>query len=141
MIKSPVVAKKGNKWWIGFLNGYKIEPIEEIQKLSDVKNRTDYKGLITFIRTKGFDRKEADKIMKKTGYDSIYILNKPIGLNEKQFEEFWWMDRFNKCKTCINDCKQSHMIKELKCKQFKRGQSGNKKDKKKEIYMLCIQME
>lgn len=121
MIKAPAVGKIGTKWWIGFLNGYKFEKIEEISKLADIKERSDYKGLITFLRTTGGDRDESDKILKKTKCDSIYILQKPIGLNEKQFKEFWWMDYFKKCKTCVNDCKQSHMISELHCKQYKRG--------------------
>ena len=121
MIKVPAVVKKDGKWFIGFLNGYKFIPSKEVNKLSDVKDVSDYKGLITFLRTSGLDRDEADVILKKSGCESIYVLNKPIDLTEKQFEEFWWTDVFGKCKECINACKQSHMIKELVCPQYKKG--------------------
>lgn len=115
-----VVAKQSNKWYIGFWNGTKFEKIREIKKLADVKNVADYKGLLTYLRTTGQDREQAKTILKKSKCDTMYVLNKPVELEPKQFEKYWWSDRFPKCKKCINDCKQSHMIKELRCKQFKK---------------------
>lgn len=121
MIKVPAVAKVDNKWWVGFLDGYKFIKIEEIDKLSDIKERTDYKTLALFLKTYNAVDGELEKIIEKTGCDSIYVLQKPIGLNEKQFRDFWWMDKYTMCKTCVNDCKQSHMISDLKCKNYERG--------------------
>lgn len=39
----------------------------------------------------------------------------------KEFEKEWWKDFFPQCKECIEKCKQSWKILEIKCKKFKKA--------------------
>jgi len=119
-IALPVVVKKDNKWYQGFIEDFNLTINKEIKKLSDIKNISEYKGLITYIRTKGLDRDLANKLLKETNCESIYVLNKPIDLTEKQYESYIWSDYFPLCLKCKKNCKQSHIVKELYCKDFEK---------------------
>ena len=120
-VVATAVIKKDGKWYQGFINQYSFQWKKEITKLSDVKEVSDYKTLYAYIRDKGGDTSICEEMMKAINCDSCYVLDKPIDLTESQFYLYHWADYFEKCKTCINSCKQSHKVKELVCPQYKRG--------------------
>lgn len=37
----------------------------------------------------------------------------------KTWEKEWWKDYYHVCKGCVNSCKQSWKIKDLKCRKYK----------------------
>lgn len=121
-IKESIVAKKNKKWYIGYIKGYKFHKKSEVKKLSDVKNVTNYITLAKYIKNKNKNyniEQNISFILNKTKLDSIYILNKPINPDVKEFENYWWSDINEICKKCSCICKQSSKIKLHKCTSFK----------------------
>jgi ABC-type Zn uptake system ZnuABC Zn-binding protein ZnuA len=119
-IALPAVVKKDGKWYQGFLEGTTFTENKEIKKLSDIKNVAEYKGILAYFISMGYDRKLADDILEKTGLETIYILNKPVDLTVKQLNAYMWSDYFPLCKSCKKKCKQSHIAKDVYCKQFEK---------------------
>jgi hypothetical protein len=117
-IALPVVIKKEGKWYQGFLEDDKFTENKEIKSLSDVKNVSDYKTITAHIISIGEDRKIAEELLEKTGFESIYVLNKPVDLSVNQLKAYLWSDYYPLCKTCKKKCKQSHIVKSLHCDQY-----------------------
>jgi hypothetical protein len=117
-IALPVVIKKEGKWYQGFLENDKFTENKEIKTLSDIKNVSDYKTITAYIVSIGEDRKIAEELLEKTGFDSIYVLNKPVDLTVKQLNTYLWSDYYPLCKTCKKKCKQSHIVKSLHCDSY-----------------------
>jgi len=40
-------------------------------------------------------------------------------MSPKQYEKWYWSDYTEKCKSCMNKCKQSHIVELLRCEQYK----------------------
>jgi len=121
-IKESVVIKQNKKWYIGYIEGYKFYKKSEVKKLLDVKNVTNYITLAKYIKNKNknYDVKQTvSLILNNIGLDSIYILDKPINPNTKEFKNYWWSDLNNICKKCHWGCKQSSRVILNSCKSFK----------------------
>lgn len=56
-------------------------------------------------------------LLKDIEYDKILAIRES---DESDFENIWWLDFHRKCKRCIKECKQSHMVKEVRCKEYKK---------------------
>ena len=121
-LKESVVVKYDKKWYIGYITGYIFHKTSEVKKLNDVKNVTNYITLAKYIKNtnKNYDIKQTmSLILNKTGLDSIYILDKPIKPDDKEFENYWWSNINEICKKCGWMCKQSSKVKLYNCSSFK----------------------
>lgn len=120
-MKKAVVVKKKNKWYKGFLEhdekATSLAMNGQIKKLSDVKEVSQYKGLKTYLKTSN-SIKEYDKIIERTGCQSIYVLDNPIDLTEKQMESYLWVEVNSVCKKCKKECKQSVYSTIFNCPKY-----------------------
>ncbi|MHA2181819.1 MAG: hypothetical protein ACXAAH_10380 [Promethearchaeota archaeon] len=114
---SPAVIKKDGKWFIGFIkpNGEFKEKMV-IKKLSDVKELSNYMTLKRFLKIRGAPSDFQGKVLKKLGAESIYILDKPLNLTKKEWEQWWWAEFHKLCLRCQYECKQSHRVDIYDCK-------------------------
>jgi len=117
-LKLSVVVKKDNKWFAGFLDNKKFTPNKEVKKLEDVKEVSDYITLKKFLTLKGKNTNIANTILKESGLQSIYILDKPIEPSEEEFENYWWNTLNPTCEICNKNCKQSNFTSIIKCPSF-----------------------
>jgi hypothetical protein len=117
-IALPVVIKNNGKWIQGFLEDDKFTEIKELKSLSEIKEVSDYKTITAYIVSIGEDRKIAEDLLEKSGFESIYVLNKPVNLSVNQLKAYLWSDYYTLCKTCKKKCKQSHIVKSLHCDQY-----------------------
>lgn len=123
---TPAVIKRRGKWFIGFIKpDGKFKEKKEIKKLSDVKEMSNYMTLGRFLKTKAKDGKYEmpkgfqEKVMKKLKAQSAYILDKPVGLSRKEWEQWWWAEFHNLCKKCQAECKQSHRVTIQSCSMLR----------------------
>lgn len=117
---APAVIKKGSKWYRGFINGDAFEEKEEIQKLADVQEISEYQTLKMYLRSYGVDVSLCDVVMKNLDCDSVYILDMPVDLTIPQFTKWWWSFINPICKDCIGKCKQSSRVILHYCPSFKK---------------------
>jgi hypothetical protein len=116
--KIEAVVRRKNKWYTGKISKGRFYKSQEIKRLSDVENVSDYVTLKRFlkkykdnplvVRSLGLDKLKAD---------SVYILD----TSEKDadsFERNWWSKLNSKCIKCSKECKQSSKIDLLKCPDF-----------------------
>ena len=118
--KISVAVKKDREWFIGHIEGSKFIPINQIKKLSDVKNISSYVTLKTYVKKNNMSPEFEKDLLKKTGLDKIYILNRPIFKNEKEFEKHWLTEHNDICKTCTKGCKQSKYVTLVSCPDYER---------------------
>jgi len=113
---TPAVIKKGGKWLIGFIkpNG-EFKEKDTIKKLSDVKELSNYMTLKRFLKIRSLPSDFQGKILKKLDAESAYILDKPIDLTRKEWEQWWWAEFHALCKKCRATCKQSHRVDIYDC--------------------------
>jgi len=123
---SPAVIKKDGKWFIGF-----IKPDGEfrekmvIKKLSDVKELSNYMTLRKFLKIKSQGKAPDSfekEVLDKLGAQSAYILDKPLNLTKKEWEQWWWAEFHKLCLRCQHECNQSHRVEIHAC-PFLRGES------------------
>jgi len=126
---SPAVIKRKGKWLLGF-----IKPDGEfkekgfITKLSDVKHIANYMTLKRFLKIKAegtvakMPENFPNKVLKKLDAESAYILDKPIDLSRKEWEQWWWAEFHKLCISCQFECKQSHRVSMHSCRML-RGES------------------
>jgi len=117
-IKISVVAKKDNKWYIGYINNDKFIINDEVKKLADVKEVSNYKTIKKFLHDRKIDLSVGVNLMKKLGLESVYVLDMPIKPTEKEFENYWWDGINKKCETCSKQCKQSPYVNVVSCKLY-----------------------
>ena len=119
--KASVVCKLRDQWFIGFIKGNKFIIKKEVAKLGDVKEASSYVGLKTWLKRKGRDVALAEKIMKKHGASSMYILERPIEPTDEEFETYWWDTINRKCQKCQGECKQSSKVIIERCPSYKKA--------------------
>ena len=122
---TPAVIKRRGKWLVGFIrpNGeFKMKGI--ITKLSDVKEMSNYMTLKKFLKIKSEGKAPENfhkEVLKKVDAQSIYVLDKPIDLTQKEWEQWWWAEFHKLCKRCQFECRQSHRVEIHSC-PFLRGE-------------------
>jgi hypothetical protein len=123
---TPAVIKKGGKWFIGFIKpDGEFKEKDTVEKLSDVKEISNYMTLRKFLKMKSQGKAPENfekEVLEKLNAQSAYILDKPIGLTRKEWEQWWWAEFHKLCKECQLECKQSHRIEIHRC-PFLRGES------------------
>lgn len=121
---TPAVIKKGGKWFIGFIKpDGEFKEKDTIKKLSDVKELSNYMTLKRFLKNMKAPEDYENVILKKLDAQSVYVLDKPIGLTRKEWEQWWWAEFHELCKECFFDCKQSYRVDIHSC-PFLRGESA-----------------
>ena len=61
---------------------------------------------------------DAEDLLEKSGFESIYVLDKPVDLSVNQLKAYLWADYYPLCKTCKKKCKQSHIVLSLHCDDY-----------------------
>jgi len=123
---SPAVIKKKGKWFIGFIKPdgeFKMKGM--IGKLSDVKELSDYMTLKRFLKMKSKGKAPDSfekEVLEKLDAQTAYILDKPIDLSRKEWEQWWWAEFHKLCLRCQFECKQSHRVDIYDC-AFLQGKS------------------
>jgi hypothetical protein len=122
-----VVVRKGNKYWIGTIDGVTFTPTEEIKNIDELKSTGvklitiyDYS---TFIGM-DYSKKKLDDIRKQIGYSEVWIIDdespKPNSSNSVS-DVIWkkWYFKFihPMCQKCVKGCKQSSRVGVF-CNQF-----------------------
>jgi len=110
-----IVARRGKKWYIGFLKDQEFVMTKEVKKLSDVKEASSYITLRQHLKKKKKDLKHEKTILKQANFDKIYVLTRPIDPTVEEFESYWWSDLNKVCKDCVKSCKQSSKVKLVSC--------------------------
>ena len=111
--KVYVVVKKGNDWLVGVCDA----EFETFKALKKVKRLKDVKDVVkcTPLKKHLNDEYLAEDIMEALEFKSFYVMDKPMYLTGEDVEEEWWSEINEKCKDCEKDCKQSGMVKVVKC--------------------------
>lgn len=116
--QASVVVRKKNEWLIGKIDGFKFTALRKIKKLKDVEGVSDYKPLKDFMVENGKHPKFATILLKETGLDSIYILDRPSYYSAEETEEMWWNEYSEKCEKCSKSCKQSKNVLIYTCPDY-----------------------
>jgi len=113
-----VVVKRDNKWYIGWVDGKQFHVTDTIKKLSDVKDLSGYVTLKKHIKDRGLDPSKEKDLLTMFGFQSVYVLNRPINPSAEEFEAYWWETLNKKCIQCIKECKQSSKVVVEYCPDF-----------------------
>ncbi len=107
-----VIVKKDNDWLVGVCDSeYEtFKALKKVKRLKDVKDVTKCTPLKKYL-----NEFRAEDIMEALGFKSFYVMDKPMYLTAEDVEEEWWSEINKKCENCEKDCKQSSMVKVVKC--------------------------
>lgn len=111
------ILKKKNRWFTGILDGSSFKKDIEIGSIKDVSDYKKYKTLRAFL----FDHKcgvEPSVIYDKLKVKKIYVLDEPIRLSVKRFDQYWWQVINHRCRECSNTCKQSSKVTISMCPEY-----------------------
>ena len=117
-IDESAVVKSGKEWLAGYFDGNIFKYGKTIKKLSDIKDVSSYVTLKRWLKSIGENPDREDEVLKETGMEKIYILNKPIEPGIREFEKYWWKDYCKLCKKCKKECKQSRFAIVQNCRDF-----------------------
>ena len=112
------IVKKKGKWYTGILDGGYFKKDAEIDSIKDVSGYKKYKTLRAFL----FNYKcsvEPSVIYDKLKLQKMYVLDAPIRLSVKRFEQYWWQIINHRCQGCSNSCKQSSKVTISMCPEYK----------------------
>ena len=112
------IIKKKGKWLAGILDGGYFKKDTEINSIKDVSGYKKYKTLRAFL----FDHKcgiEPSVVYDKLKIQKMYVLDAPIRLSVKRFEQYWWQIINHRCQECGNSCKQSSKVTISMCPEYK----------------------
>ena len=129
-LKGKTLAyRSGNKWFVGKSNKSSIKQLSEIKKLADVPNIENYVTLLQFLKLNNIKSEEAnafqEDFLTKTKTDRVYVKleqndapDKETRNYIKKYEDYYWSEYNELCKSCTGRCKQSWKVDILVCNRY-----------------------
>jgi hypothetical protein len=132
-LKGKTLAyRSGSKWFVGKANKSSITQTAEIKKLADVPDVKNYVTLLQFLKLSDIKSEEAQEFqetfLKKTKTDRIYVKleqeevpDKDTKNYLKKYENWYWSEYNELCKSCKGKCKQSWQVDIYVCNRYNKG--------------------
>lgn len=103
-----ILILKNDKYYLHNLKHGKLSKGKQVKGDPDINTFVSSEYLLKNYRNHAL---KLNSLLKYIEYDKIYF-------KVADDEDLFWFDIFEKCKKCVKECKQSHIISGLHCNEF-----------------------